>query len=47
MKYKIVYYNKEVEQNIFRLPNTLFARYIHITELMEDFGSNIGTYVTY
>ena len=42
MKWKITYYNKSVEIEILNLPNTLLARYIRMTEIMRDYGPNIG-----
>jgi len=42
MKYKIAYYNADVEKLIMQLPKTLVVRYIRITQLMTEFGSNLG-----
>ena|ERR1700722_13034244 len=42
MKWKITYYNETLEEEIFRLPGTLLARYIKMTDIMKEFGSNIG-----
>lgn len=42
MKWKITYYNEKLEEEIFGLPDTLLARYIKLTEMMEEFGANIG-----
>lgn len=42
MEWRISYYNKSIEQEILNLPDGLLARYIHLTDLMIEFGSNLG-----
>lgn len=42
MSWKIEYPYEDVEQFILELPSGLAARYIHLTELMIEFGSNLG-----
>ncbi len=42
MKWQIIYYNEGLEQEILNLPVGLLARYIHLTDLMVEFGSNLG-----
>ncbi len=42
MKWNIEYYNQTVEKAVFQLPDGLLARYLRLTDLMEDFGSNLG-----
>jgi phage-related protein len=42
MKWQIIYYNENIEQEIFNLPDGLLARYLHLTDLMIEFGSNLG-----
>ncbi len=42
MTWSIEYYNSEVENKILSLPNGLLARYLRITDLMLEFGSNLG-----
>lgn len=42
MKWRIVYYNEKLENDIFRLPDTLQAKFIRITEIMMESGPNIG-----
>jgi phage-related protein len=42
MKWEIVYYNEKLEKEIFRLPETLLARFIRTTDIMQEFGPNIG-----
>lgn len=38
----IDYYDEKVEKSILKLPAGLLAKYIHLTDLMEDFGPNLG-----
>lgn len=42
MKWRILYYNGNLEQEILNLPDGLLARYFHLTDLMIEFGSNLG-----
>jgi len=42
MKWSIEYYNQKLEGDILNLPDGLLARYIHLTDLMLEFGSNLG-----
>lgn len=42
MKWQIIYYNENLEQEILNLPDGLLARYFHLTDLMIEFGSNLG-----
>ena len=42
MKWTIEYPFKDVEKFITELPPSLGARYARVTELMLDFGSNLG-----
>jgi phage-related protein len=42
MEWQIIYYNENLEQEIFNLPDGLLARYLHLTDLMIEFGSNLG-----
>lgn len=42
MKYTIAYYNDHVEKQILSLPRTLSVRYLRLTELMVDYGSDLG-----
>ncbi len=42
MIWSIEYYNQKLEKEILDLPNGLLARYIHLTDLMLEFGSNLG-----
>ncbi len=42
MKYSIIYYSQEVQEEIMNLPVTLQARYIGLTDRMMDYGPNLG-----
>lgn len=38
----IIYYNDEIKEEILNLPDTLLARYLKLTDLMEQYGANLG-----
>jgi phage-related protein len=42
MEWKISYYNKTLEEEILGLSDTLLAKYIKLTELMQQYGPNLG-----
>jgi phage-related protein len=42
MKWQIRYYNSKLEDEILNLPDGLLARYLRLTDLMIEFGSNLG-----
>ncbi|MCK5521126.1 MAG: type II toxin-antitoxin system RelE/ParE family toxin [Candidatus Marinimicrobia bacterium] len=42
MKWSIEYYNSNVEESVLNLPNGLLARYLRLTDLMLEFGANLG-----
>ncbi len=42
MKWKIEYYGSDVEESVFNLPDGLLARYLRLTDLMLEFGPNLG-----
>ena len=42
MAWKIDYYSEKLSQAILKMPAGLLARYIHVTDLMLDFGPNLG-----
>lgn len=42
MDWQIKYYNSKLEEEILCLPNGLLARYLRLTDLMLEFGSNLG-----
>ncbi len=42
MNWQIKYYNQKLEEQILNLPDGLLARYLRLTDLMLEFGSNLG-----
>ena len=42
MSWSIEYYNPKLEKEVLGLPDSLLARYLHLTDLMVEFGSNLG-----
>ena len=42
MSWKIEYRYKDVEKFVLKLPPGLSARYFHLTDLMIEFGSDLG-----
>ncbi|MCI0494234.1 type II toxin-antitoxin system RelE/ParE family toxin [candidate division KSB1 bacterium] len=42
MDYTIDYYSEDVEEAILNLPDGLLARYLRLTDLMLEFGPNLG-----
>ncbi len=42
MRWRIEYYSSDIERAILSLPESLLARYLHLTDLMMSFGSNLG-----
>ncbi len=42
MKWSIEYFSMDVEKKILALPSGLLARYLRLTDLMFEFGSNLG-----
>ena len=42
MTWKIEYYSEKLANDILRMPGGLLARYIHVTDLMIEFGPNLG-----
>ena len=42
MKWQIEYYNQKLEDEILNLPDGLLARYLRLTDLMLEFGSDLG-----
>ncbi|GBE12599.1 hypothetical protein BMS3Bbin14_00238 [bacterium BMS3Bbin14] len=42
MKWQIKYYSPKLEEEILSLPDGLLARYLRLTDLMFEFGSNLG-----
>ncbi|MCD4708984.1 MAG: type II toxin-antitoxin system RelE/ParE family toxin [Candidatus Sabulitectum sp.] len=42
MRWQIKYYNQRLEEEILKLPAGLLARYLRLSDLLLEFGSNIG-----
>jgi phage-related protein len=42
MKWQITFYNEKVEQETLNFPPGILANFLHITEMIEEFGSTIG-----
>ena len=42
MSWQILYYNEKLEESILNLPDGLLARYLRLTDLMIEFGPNLG-----
>ncbi len=40
--WKINYYNESVEGEVLNLPDTLLAKYIRLTEIMQEHGPRLG-----
>lgn len=41
-KYTITYYSEKIQSEILELPDTLLARYLKLTSVMIDEGTNLG-----
>lgn len=42
MKWQIEYISKKVAENILNFPDGILARYLRLTDLMMEFGPNLG-----
>lgn len=42
MEWKITYYNNKLAKEIYQFPDKLLAKYIRMTEIIKEFGPNIG-----
>ena len=42
MSWKITFYNEKVEEQTLRFPAGILAHLVHILELIEEFGPNLG-----
>ena len=42
MEWSIEYYSPEIEENVLGLPEGLLSRYFRLTDLMIEFGANLG-----
>lgn len=42
MRWQIKYYNQKLEKDILKLPAGLLAKYLRLSDLLIEFGSNLG-----
>lgn len=42
MRWQIKYYNQKLESEILKLPAGLLAKYLRLSDLLIEFGSNLG-----
>jgi len=42
MKWKITFYSEKVEAQTLKLPTGILANFLHIAEMIEDLGPNLG-----
>lgn len=42
MEYKVVFLNRKVEKDTLSFPKGILANFIHIVEMIEEFGSDLG-----
>ena len=42
MEYKVVFLNNKVEKDTLSFPKGILANFIHIVEMIEEFGSDLG-----
>ena len=42
MNWKITYYSEKVQQDTFALPKEILAHFLRTTELIEEFGPDLG-----
>jgi len=42
MNWHIEYFSPKLEEDVLNLPSNLLVRYLHLTDLMLEFGSNLG-----
>ncbi len=42
MAWSIEYFNEKVSKDILKFPEGILARYIHVTDIMLQFGPNLG-----
>ena len=42
MKWRITFYNKKVKTQVLALPEGILANFLHIAELIEEYGPKIG-----
>ncbi len=42
MKWRITFYSEKVESQTLKFPAGILANFLHITEMIEDLGPNLG-----
>lgn len=42
MSWKITFFDKKVEEETLRFPAGILANFLHITEIIEEFGPSVG-----
>lgn len=42
MTWKVCFYDDEVEKETLALPPSVQANFVHIVEMIEEFGANLG-----
>lgn len=42
MNWRIIYYSERVRADVFALPPGIRADYLHLAELMEEYGANLS-----
>jgi phage-related protein len=42
MNWQIDYFNEKVEKAVLKMPTGILARYLHLSDLMLEFGPNLG-----
>ncbi len=43
MTWKITFYSKKVEEQTLKFPTRILANFLHITEMIEELGPNLGS----
>jgi len=42
MEYKVIFFNKKVEKDTLNFPKGILANFLHIVEMIKEFGSDLG-----
>ncbi len=42
MNFKVIFFNQKVEKATMNFPKGILANFVHIVEMIEEFGSNLG-----
>ena len=42
MEWQIIYYGSKLENEILKFPDGLLAKYLHLSDLLIEFGPNLG-----